>query len=140
MSPRGFESFSTVEAEAARKVDDGNVAGRPSSLNLSRLSVSFADENHERKVNTSDSGGGGGGGGGGGVGGRGAGGGGSGTASPRVSGASALSSQRLFSAPIFDLGEDLEEELAIDESDIISGGGGKRPEPERERPAGPIPR
>ena len=34
--------------------------------------------------------------------------------------------------------QEFEEELVID-SDIISGGG-KRPEPERERPAGPIPR
>jgi len=133
---RSFENFSTVESDVARKADEGGPSGRPASLNVSRLSVSFADESEERKVDSGAVAG---------VGGRVVGGG-SGGASPRAPGtsharSSMVGSRLTFSAPVFELGEDFEEEPAIDESDIISGGGGgKRPEPERERPAGPIPR
>jgi cytidine deaminase len=125
---RVFAPIGGSETEV-RKVDDGRSAAS-TSLNLSRLSVSFADDGQERKVNGS------------------AGSGGdasrsspvrSAAASPGQARGSAQASRLAFTAPIFELGEEFEEELVIDESDIISGGG-KRPEPERERPAGPIPR
>ena len=140
--PCAFEPFVNVDADVARKAEDGAASSRPASLNFSRLSVSFADESQERKVSSNDAGVGVGGGGGSGSGGNGAVGGAGG--SPRAPGASParssmVGSRLTFSAPVFEMGEDFEEELAIDESDIISGGGGKTAE-ERERPAGPIPR